>query len=125
MKALGRHLLLELKDCNMEGLDNLDFVRDCLREAVACCGATIVGECFHHFSPQGVSGIINIEESHISIHTWPEYRYAAADVFTCGTRVNPEEAARAIVEKLEAKTHSFMELQRGVLDDSSPGCVVQ
>jgi len=125
MKALGRHLLLELEDCNTEGLDNLDFVRDCLREAVDRCGATIVGECFHHFSPQGVSGIVNIAESHISIHTWPEYGYAAADVFTCGTKVNPEKAARAIVEKLEAKTHSFMDLQRGMLNDDSPGCVVR
>ena len=123
MNALGRHLLLELKICNEEVLDDLDFLKDCLNEAAIQSGATVVGESFYHFSPHGVSGVVNIAESHISIHTWPEYRYAAVDVFTCGDDVDPEKAARLITERLEAKNHSLIELRRGILEDSEVRCV--
>ena len=123
MYALGRHLLLELKNCNEEVLDDLDFLRDCLNEAAIQCGATVVGESFYHFSPYGVSGIVNIAESHISIHTWPEYRYAAVDVFTCGDDVEPEKAAWLITERLEAKNHSLIELRRGIIEESQVRCV--
>jgi len=116
--ALGRHLLLELKDCNEELLDDLDFIRECLNEAAVRCGASVVGESFYHFSPRGVSGVVNIAESHISIHTWPEYGYAAVDVFTCGDTVTPEEAAKTIADRLEAGNHSLIELRRGMLEES-------
>ena len=122
MNALGRHLLLELKICNEEVLDDLDFLKDCLNEAAIQSGATVVGESFYHFSPYGVSGVVNIAESHIAIHTWPEYRYAAVDVFTCGNDVDPEKAARWITEKLEAQSHSLIELRRGIMEDSQVGC---
>lgn len=118
MYALGRHLLLELKDCNEELLDDLDFIRECLNEAAVRCGASVVGESFYHFSPRGVSGVVNIAESHISIHTWPEYGYAAVDVFTCGDTVTPEEAAKTIADRLEAGNHSLIELRRGMLEES-------
>jgi S-adenosylmethionine decarboxylase len=106
-------------------LDDLNFLKDCLNEAAIQCGATVVGETFHHFSPCGISGIVNIAESHISIHTWPEYRYAAADVFTCGDSVYPEKAAKLIIEKLESKNHSLIELKRGVLEDSQVRCAIK
>ncbi len=122
MNALGRHLLLELKICNEEVLDDLNFLKDCLNEAAIQSGATVVGESFYHFSPCGVSGVVNIAESHIAIHTWPEYRYAAVDVFTCGNDVDPEKAARWITEKLEAQSHSLIELRRGIMEDSKVGC---
>jgi len=122
LNALGRHLLLELKICNEEVLDDLNFLRDCLNEAAIQSGATVVGESFYHFSPCGVSGVVNIAESHIAIHTWPEYRYAAVDVFTCGDDVDPEKAARWITERLEAQNHSLIELRRGIMEDSQVGC---
>ena len=122
MNALARHLLLELKICNEEVLDDLDFLKDCLNEAAIQSGATVVGESFYHFSPCGVSGVVNIAESHISIHTWPEYKYAAVDVFTCGDDVEPEKAARLITERLGAKSHSLIELRRGIIEDSQVGC---
>ena len=123
MNALGRHLLLELKECNEEVLNDLDFLRDCLNEAAIKCGATVVGESFYHFSPYGVSGVVNIAESHISIHTWPEYGYAAVDVFTCGDDVEPEKASVLIAERLEAKNRSSIELRRGIVEDSRVRCV--
>jgi len=121
--ALGRHLLLELKICDKEVLDDLGFLKECLNEAAIQCGATVVGESFYHFSPQGVSGVVNIAESHIAVHTWPEYRYAAVDVFTCGSDVDPEKAARLIIERLGAQSHSLIELRRGIMEDSQVECV--
>jgi len=104
--------------CNKEVLDDLDFLKESLNEAAIQCGATVVGESFYHFSPQGVSGVVNIAESHIAVHTWPEHGYAAVDVFTCGDDVDPEKAAKFIVERLGAQTHSLIELRRGIIEDS-------
>ena len=115
MNALGRHILVELHDCDREALNDLDYIREVMLKSAVDCGAMVMGESFHRFSPQGVSGVVVIAESHISIHTWPEYGYAAADVFTCGTAVNPEIAARVLIEKLGSKNHSLTELKRGVL----------
>jgi S-adenosylmethionine decarboxylase proenzyme len=123
LNALGRHLLLELKICNEEVLDDLEFLQHCLNEAATRSGATVVGESFYHFSPCGVSGVINIAESHIAIHTWPEYQYAAVDVFTCGNDVDPEKAARLITDSLGAQNHSLIELRRGIMEDRQAKCV--
>ena len=115
MNALGRHLLVELYDCDRDALNDLDLIRDVMVQAAIECGAVVLGESFHRFSPQGVSGVVVIAESHLSIHTWPEYGYAAVDVFTCGTTVNPEKAAEVLIERLGSRNHSLMEIPRGVL----------
>ena len=114
MNALGRHLLIELQDCDKEVLNDLSFLRDAMVAAAINCGATVMGETFHRFNPQGVSGVVVIAESHLSIHTWPEYGYAAADIFTCGTSVEPEKAAETLIEKLGARSHSLTEIPRGL-----------
>ena len=115
MNALGRHILVELQDCDKETLNDLDLIREVMMEAAIECGAEVLGESFHRFSPQGVSGVVVIAESHLSIHTWPEYGYAAADVFTCGTTVKPEIATEVLIEKLGSKHNTLREIQRGVL----------
>ncbi len=115
MNALGRHLLVELNDCDREVLNDLDLLRDAMLTAAIRCGAVILGDSFHRFSPQGVSGVVVIAESHLSVHTWPEYGYAAVDVFTCGTTVNPQTAAEVLIERLGSKNHSITEIPRGVL----------
>jgi S-adenosylmethionine decarboxylase len=115
LNALGRHLLVELQDCNRELLNDLSFLRDAMITAAINCGAVVLGDSFHRFSPQGVSGVVVIAESHLSIHTWPEYGYAAVDIFTCGTSVQPEKAAETLIEKLESKNPSQTEIQRGIL----------
>jgi S-adenosylmethionine decarboxylase len=106
---------VELHDCDKEALNDLGLLRDVMVKAAIDCGAVVLGESFHRFSPQGVSGVVIIAESHLSIHTWPEYGYAAVDIFTCGTFVNPEKAAEVLIEKLGSKNHSVMEIPRGVL----------
>ncbi len=116
MNALGKHLLLELKDCDREALNDLGFLKNTLLAAASEAGATVLGESFHQFNPHGVSGAVIIAESHLFIHTWPECGYAAVDIFTCGDSVQPEKAAQILIRKLGAKNHSMLEIQRGILD---------
>ncbi len=116
MNALGKHLLMELKDCNKEVLNDIGFLKGTLLTAANEAGATVLGESFHHFNPHGISGVVIIAESHLFIHTWPEYGYAAVDIFTCGNSVQPERAAEMLVERLGSKNHSIVEIQRGILD---------
>ena len=113
MNALGKHLLLELKDCDKEVLNDPGFLKDALVTAAGEAGAMVLGESFHQFNPQGVSGVVIIAESHLTIHTWPEYGYAAIDIFTHGDSFNADDVARTIVEKLESKNPAIVELKRG------------
>jgi len=115
LKALGKHLLIELNDVDRDLLDNLPAIRDILICAAREAGVTILGESFHQFSPQGVSGVLVIAESHISIHTWPEHGYAAADVFTCGSAVFPEKAAEVIIDRMNPVTHNIILMHRGMV----------
>ncbi|HUF91458.1 MAG TPA: adenosylmethionine decarboxylase, partial [Candidatus Limnocylindria bacterium] len=83
--------------------------------------ATIVDVVFHEFNPFGVSGVVVIAESHLSIHTWPEYRYAAVDIFSCGDVLQPEVAANYLVEEFKAERTSVVDVQRGMfLNPSVP-----
>ena len=115
MTVLGFHVLLELRDCNPTLLNDLNYIRQAMLTAAHDVGATVVGESFHRFSPQGVTGILAIAESHISIHTWPEYGYAAADIFSCGSSFLPREAAKRLAEQLESRDAEFKEIERGLV----------
>lgn len=119
MDALGKHLLLELKNCNRELLSDLAFLKDALLSAAMEAGATIIEESFHPFDPYGgVSGMVIIAESHLSIHTWPEFGYAAVDIFICGNSLHPERAVELLVDRLQARNPSVLELKRGIFDSS-------
>ncbi len=114
MNELGIHLLLELNECNPKLLNDVGFIRQALLSTADEVGATVVGESFHRFSPQGVTGILAIAESHISIHTWPEFAYAAADIFACGSSFRPREAAELLIGKLQSQDPDIIELKRGI-----------
>ena len=114
MNALGRHLLLELFDCDLESINNLEGVKGALVEAARRAQATIIDVVFHEFNPFGISGVVVIAESHLSIHTWPEYRYAAVDIFSCGETLQPEVAANYLVEQFGAERTSVVDMQRGM-----------
>ena len=124
MNVLGRHLLLELKNCNQEVLNDLDFVRTCLSETAEQIGATVVNQSFHQFSPYGISGVVIVAESHLCIHTWPEYGYASVDVFTCGESIDPKQAIHLLTEKFGSKESSFLELKRGVIQGDNVSCQI-
>lgn len=115
MQALGKHLILDLLECKEQFLNNVEEIRRILLEAAKKAHATIVDVVFHEFNPHGVSGVIVIAESHITIHTWPEYRYAAVDIFGCGDTLQMEVAKDYLVKELDAKRISVTELPRGVL----------
>jgi len=90
-------------------------VKEILVGAARACGATIVDVAFHEFNPFGVSGVVVIAESHLSVHTWPEYRYAAVDIFTCGDVIKPEEAAAYVASRFRCKNPSIIEVKRGLI----------
>ena len=115
LNALGTHLLLDLKDCNPEILDDIGFIKQAMIWAANEAGATIIGETFHKFHPIGVTGIVAIAESHIGVHTWPEYCYAAVDIFTCGAEFKPYGAAKMIIEKLQCGSPEIQEIHRGYI----------
>ena len=114
MKKLGRHLIAEFADCDGQKLADVDYIEECLNEAVRKSGATIIRSVFHRYNPQGVSGVVVIAESHLSIHTWPEYNYAAVDFFTCGDSVDPYKAYDYMKKMLKSKTSEVKELERGI-----------
>ena len=120
MDALGTHVMLELKGCNPQLLDDLVYIKGVMVGAADRVGAHILGESFHQFHPQGVTGIVAIAESHLCIHTWPEYGYAAADIFTCGSSIQPQEVAQFIIDQLESQEPSIVELKRGLLLQPAP-----
>jgi S-adenosylmethionine decarboxylase len=96
-------------------------VKGALVEAAKRAHATIVDVVFHEFNPFGISGVVVIAESHLTIHTWPEYRYAAVDIFSCGDVLKPEVAASYLVEQFAAERASAVEMQRGMfLQNSRP-----
>lgn len=101
--SLGICLLLELRDCNPEIIRNLDKVTEIMVTAAKTAKATVVEVAFHEFNPFGISGMVIIAESHLAIHTWPEYNYAAVEIFTCGHLIKPEVAAQYLIEKFESK----------------------
>lgn len=113
MKTLGLQTMLELYGCNAALLDDTEYIRKSMLEAAEKANATIVQQFFHQFSPFGVSGTVVIAESHINIHTWPEHRFAAIDLFTCGVEMNITAACDYLMERLEACEHMIDSLNRG------------
>lgn len=114
MKQLGRHLLVELTGCDRVLLDDEKKLEAIFKTAAEKAGATIVQSVFHRYNPQGVSGVIVIAESHLSVHTWPEYGYAAVDLFTCGEKVDPYKGLDYIKQKLKAPYVHALEMPRGI-----------
>jgi len=118
MKILGRHVLAEIHGCDFEILNNVKKVEEIMVNAALDAGAEVREVVFHKFSPQGVSGVVVISESHLAIHTWPEFGYAAVDVFTCGDKVNPWDACNFLTERFGAKHMTASEVKRGMVLDN-------
>ena len=106
----GTHLILEV--VNGHGLDDEHRIQQAFRDCVADCGATLLHIHTHKFSPQGVSGVAVLAESHISCHTWPEIGYGAFDVFMCG-EAKPHLAVEVLRQAFEAEDVVVKEHQRG------------
>lgn len=118
MNALGRHILAEIYGCAFQLLNDVRCVQEVMVSAALEAGAEVREVAFHKFSPQGVSGVVVISESHLAIHTWPELGYAAVDVFTCGDTVDPWQALEFIVQKCGASSYTASEMRRGLFGQS-------
>jgi S-adenosylmethionine decarboxylase proenzyme len=116
ISPFGKHILAEYFECECDCLDSESAIRSLMLEAASKSGATIVGNIFHHFSPHGVTGVVVIAESHLAIHTWPEFRYASVDLFTCGTHLNPWIGFEYIKEKLQSMKWASKEIIRGTME---------
>jgi S-adenosylmethionine decarboxylase proenzyme len=110
------HILVDLYGCAPARLDDLEGLRTVLMTTARALGCTIVGDVFHQFAPHGVTGVLAIAESHISVHTWVEDGYAAVDLFLCSSGVDAERlsgAIESIAAFLGAERVSTHALERG------------
>ena len=114
MEALGKQILVEYYDCDQSKINDVSYIENSLIQATKASNATIISHNFHKFSPYGVSGVVVIAESHVAIHTWPEYNYAAVDIFTCGDTIDPWIIQERLKEYFESKNVSSMEMKRGL-----------
>lgn len=115
LEALGRQIIVEYYNCDSEILKDPKLIEEYMKEAALLSKATIVESFFHHFSPWGVSGAVIISESHLAIHTWPEYGYAAVDLFTCGD-LEPWKGFEHLEKMFQAQYSESMEIARGMTD---------
>ncbi|HKK45886.1 MAG TPA: adenosylmethionine decarboxylase [Balneolaceae bacterium] len=114
MEALGRQILVEFYDCDTDKINDVEYIESSFLAATRASKATIISHNFHKFSPHGVSGVVVIAESHVSIHSWPEYNYAAVDIFTCGDTIDPWVIQEHLKEAFQSKNTSSMEMKRGM-----------
>lgn len=112
MDTIGRHLLAEYHACASERLDDPQFIEALMLDAARAAGATPLDRSFRRFEPQGVTGVVIVSESHLSVHTWPEHRYVAVDVFTCG-QTDPLAAHRVLEAGLRPGRSQLLRVSRG------------
>lgn len=114
MEPVGNHYIAEGSGCNPETIGKVETVEQILVRAAEVAGVTVWSISFHRFSPNGVSGVVVISESHLSVHTWPEYGYVALDIFTCGNTAKPEAAVQYALKEFGASTMHITEVTRGL-----------
>jgi len=110
--ALGNHILVEFMNCDPKIMNDVAGIERDMVAAAQKAGATVINSTFHHFSPFGVSGVVVIQESHLAIHTWPEYGYAAVDLFTCG-EMDAWISFDHLKECFGSTSYSALEMKRG------------
>lgn len=107
----GMHVVVDLYDA--ERLDDIAHIEAVMKRCATECGASLLHIHLHHFTPNdGVTGVAVLAESHISVHTWPERKYAAFDVFMCG-RSEPEKAVEILRSEFQATQYEVKTLYRG------------
>lgn len=113
LETMGRHIIAELWECDFDKLNDMQFIEQTFVDAALKSGAEVREVAFHKFAPQGVSGVVIISESHLTIHSFPEHGYASIDVYTCGD-LDPSIAANYIADALNAGTRETLEMPRGM-----------
>jgi S-adenosylmethionine decarboxylase len=114
VEPVGHHYIAEASGCDAGIIGKVETVEGILTRAAEVAGVTIWAISFHRFAPNGVSGVIVISESHLSVHTWPEHGYVALDIFTCGDDAKPEAAVEHALKAFGAKSMHITEVTRGL-----------
>lgn len=117
--SLGSHLLIELYGCTEDSLKFENVVGEAMKSAARESEATVVADSFHEFRPWGVSGAVIIQESHYTIHTWPEHGYAAVDLFYCGGTVKVHKAVEVLRDRFQPSRIKFLVVRRGLHNEVS------
>lgn len=118
MEGLGKHVLVELFHCDELRIDSVRVVEEIMLRAAELCQTTVIQHFFHKFSPYGISGVVLIAESHLTIHTWPEHAYAAVDLFLCGNH-DWHGVVEHLKEAFGAGRCSVFEVTRGVVPEDA------
>jgi len=116
LESLLKAIILDYYDCDKNLLKDIRFIEKAMLEAAEVMGASVKTHSFHEFEPHGVSGAVIIAESHLAIHTFPEYGFAAVTIETCGNKINPWDAHFFLKEKFKAKLSNQSEIRRGLFD---------
>jgi S-adenosylmethionine decarboxylase len=119
MKHVGIHLVIDAWQSPGDLLNDANWIRYALTEAISSGGATLIDLCVHQFSPHGVTATATLAESHVTLHTWPEFGYFAADLFFCG-KGDPYQAMRSLQKALQAKQVKVTEIKRGFESRTGP-----
>ena len=117
----GKHYLVDFRSCDRSTLEQLEVTREIFLRAARESNATLLGELFHQFEPVGVSGVLLIAESHISVHTWPEDGFASVDIFTCGEEMDAEVAIDVLTRGFRAREVDVRMHLRGRLSNEVGG----
>lgn len=116
MKYLGIHIIADLYNVVPNMLEKIEDVKAILEESVKYSNLSKISSHYKQFYPAGVTGIILLEESHISIHTWPEYEYASIDIYTCGDKSKALRAFDFIVKVLKPQRIEKQVIHRGEIN---------
>lgn len=114
---VGLHILAEMCGCPPDLIATKKVVRERLLRATSAAGLKVVGDIHHQFNPHGVTSLVVLRESHISLHTWPEYGYAAVDIFTCGSYEKAHLFIAHLASELRPKTVRKVIVKRGARDE--------
>ncbi len=112
--SIGIHIVGDLKGVERNRISDVNSLREIMESAVKRSKLTKIRSYYHQFSPDGVSGVILLAESHLSFHSWPEYGLIAVDIFTCGPTENAEEAMEYIIDKLSPSSIEYKRIERGI-----------
>lgn len=116
MMNVGFHIIAELYGCPEEKISRVGPIRDILNRTVEQSQLTKVGQSFYQFMPSGVTGVILLSSSHISVHTWPEYKYVSLDIFSCAGEKKARRAFELIKKELLPQKVSYQEFERGGIE---------
>ncbi|WP_456486296.1 adenosylmethionine decarboxylase [Candidatus Alkanophaga liquidiphilum] len=113
---VGTHIIAEFYECPEELLKHAEAIKAIMDRAIEKSGLKKVGEAYYQFKPHGASGVILLSSSHISIHTWPELRYASLDIYSCESADKAKRAFDVCIEELKPQKIIYKEMKRGLLE---------